>query len=238
MDVLSSAREKRIGNQKRKFQTGFGFIWIIIFIFFSFIQKVWGDEILRYSIVSRGMVLGEMIYEIETMNEEMIYRSFFITNQDEEPQRDMELIVNRENLTPVLSRKWFEISEGEIILETRYSKDKAEVILISPYGKKEASLKVTEPIYDMEQIFFLPNLENTGNFQNRQFSVLVPASGMTWLGRINKVDEDEKSIKLKYTLAGEILYLQYEKSFPYHLLSLEAPNRGYDLILKEEIPNK
>lgn len=235
MDFLSTSRKNRIRNQKRKFKSGFRFIWIIIFIFFIFKAIVVSAETLNYSIVSRGMVLGEMTYEIETINQEMIFRSFFITNQNENPQKDIELFINRDNLTPILSKKWLKISEGEIIIEAQYSQEKVNVILVSPYGKKEVSLKIPKMTYDMEQIFFLPSLENSGEFLNRQFPVLVPASGMIWSGRIVKLNEDEKSVQLKYTLAGEILFLQYEKAAPYRLLSMKAPNRGYELILKDEM---
>ncbi|NLJ49279.1 MAG: hypothetical protein GX428_06810 [Candidatus Atribacteria bacterium] len=232
MDILSSPREKRIRDQKRKFRDGFGFIWIIIFIYL-FQPTVEATEILKYSIVSRDLILGEMIYEIETTNQEVLFRSFFTTNQNEDPQKDIELVINRENLTPILSKKWLKISEGEIIIEAQYNQERVNVILISPYGRKEVSLKTSLPTYDMEQVFFLPGLENTGNFQERLFPVLIPASGMIWSGKIMKIDEDEKSIHLKYTLAGEILFLQYEKAAPYRLLTMKAPNRGYDLILKE-----
>lgn len=232
MDLLSSSREKRIRDQKRKIRYHFEFIWIIIFIFL-FKPTTWATEILKYSIVSRNMVLGEMIYEIETTNQETVFHSFFTTNQNEDPQKDIELVINRENLAPILSKKWLKISEGEIIIETRYSQEKVNIILSSPYGGKEVSLKIMKPTYDMEQIFFLPSLENTGDFQERQFPVLIPASGMIWMGKIVKVNEDERSVQLKYTLAGEVLYLEYEKVAPYRLLTMKAPNRGYDLILKD-----
>ena len=235
MDFLSSSGEKRIRNQKSKYRHCFGIICFIITILFSFKPIVSATETLKYSIVSRNMVLGEMFYEIETIGQEMIFRSFFITNQDEEPQKDIELIISLEDLAPKLSKKWLKISEGEITIEAQYSQEKVNVILESPYGKKEASLKITKPTFDMEQIFFLPSLENSGKFIDRQFPVLVPASGMIWSGKILKVDEDENSVILKYTLAGEILYLQYEKAVPYRLLTMKAPNRGYDLILKDEM---
>ncbi|WP_367354981.1 hypothetical protein [Atribacter sp.] len=232
MDSVSSSREKRIRDQKRKFGKSFGFIWVIIFIYL-FQPTLEAIEILKYSIASRDIILGEMIYEIETTNQEVLFRSFFSTNQNENPQKDIELVINRKNLSPILSKKWLKISEGEIIIEAQYNQERVNVILISPYGRKEVSLKTSFPIFDMEQVFFLPGLENSGEFPNRQFPVLIPASGMIWTGKIVKIDEDEKSVQLKYTLAGEILFLQYEKAAPYRLLTMKAPNRGYDLILKE-----
>ena len=174
-----------------------------------------------------------MIYEIENTNQEVHFRSFFSTNQNENRQKDIELVINRKNLSPILSKKWLKISEGEIIIEAQYNQERVNVILISPYGRKEVSLKTSFPTFDMEQVFFLPGLENSGEFPYRQFPVLIPASGMIWSGKIVKIDEDEKSVQLKYTLAGEILFLQYEKAAPYRLLTMKAPNRGYDLIFKE-----
>jgi hypothetical protein len=232
MDNVSSSREKRIRDQKRKLGKGFGFIWVIIFIYL-FQPTVEAIEILKYSIVSRDIILGEMIYEIENTNQEVHFRSFFSTNQNENRQKDIELVINRKNLSPILSKKWLKISEGEIIIEAQYNQERVNVILISPYGRKEVSLKTSFPTFDMEQVFFLPGLENSGEFPYRQFPVLIPASGMIWSGKIVKIDEDEKSVQLKYTLAGEILFLQYEKAAPYRLLTMKAPNRGYDLIFKE-----
>ena len=175
-----------------------------------------------------------MVYEIETGNDELIYRSFFIIHPNETPQKDAEFILNRSDLSPRLSRKWLQISEGEILIEAHYQDKAVDLTLSSPYGVKKTSLDISQPVYDMEQMFFLLSLEKSGNFENRQFSVLIPASGMIWTGRMTQVNQDENSVEMKYTLAGEIIFLRYQKAEPYHLLSMRAPNRGYDLILVNE----
>ena len=78
-----------------------------------------------------------MIYEIETTNQEVLFRSFFSTNQNENPQKDIELVINRKNLSPILSKKWLKISEGEIIIEAQYNQERVNVILISLMVEKK-----------------------------------------------------------------------------------------------------
>jgi len=181
------------------------------------------------------MSLGQMVYEIEVSNDELIYRSFFKIPPNDTPQKDAEFILNREDLSPRLSKKWLQISEGEILLEAQYSEKEVVLTLSSPYGNKKTSFRISQPVYDMEQMFFLLSLNKAINFENQRFSVLIPASGMIWNGRMQKISEDEDSFEVKYTLAGEIIYLRYQKKEPYRLLTLRAPHRGYDLILEEDM---
>ncbi len=56
---------------------------------------------------------------------------------------------------------------------------------------------------------------------------------MVWRGKIQKIAENEEEEIFRFTLGGEITYLRYQKEKPL-LLELQAPQRGYNLVLEDK----
>ncbi|MCX6090454.1 MAG: hypothetical protein NTX88_08845 [Candidatus Atribacteria bacterium] len=186
----------------------------------------------HYAILSRNEEVGETVYEIKQDNSQIRIVSFFRMRKEEKWENDGELVLESTTGSPIFSRKWISLPQGNMILETSYTKEGMEIRMKAPEGEKRALLPESGPVFDMEEVGFLPSLLGLDRFTHQILRVLIPVSGMVWQGIIWKISETDQTVDFGYTLAGEILYLKYQKAAPQELVELHAPSRGYTLKLK------
>ena len=203
---------------------------VIFLINFMVISSPQAKETFSYKIMVQEKEIGKMIYEVEEENNFLQIKSF-IKLAEKEMERDAQLTILRDTYEPLRSQKWVKIPGGEIVIETTYEERKAHIKISSPEGTKEATISLPSPVFDSEEIPYL--IGKLSCEQEKAISVLVPISGMVWRGKIQKIAENEEEEIFRFTLGGEITYLRYQKEKPL-LLELQAPQRGYNLVLEDK----
>jgi len=200
--------------------------FVIFLVIFTAPSSLLAKETFNYKIIIREQEVGKMIYEVEEENGNWQIQSFIEVEGKRE--QDAQITISPDTYEPLHSQKWVRIPGGEIVIETIYQKGKAQIKITSPEGTKEAIVSIPSPTFDSEEI---PYLIGKLSCEEKAISVLVPISGMVWRGEIQKIAESEEEETFRFTLGGEITYLRYQKEIP-RLLELQAPQRGYNLVLE------
>ncbi len=186
-------------------------------------------ELLIYEVITRGKRVGTVEYVIEKSLSFIRYTSYLVT-QNGHRQRDGEFWLTHDG-KPILSRKWFLTVRGETFLEARYQGKGVELLLRAPQGVKRTRVTTASPIIDFESLPFCKELwEGQSHHEPRVFYVFIPVSGMIWKGKRQIVAESETEITVRFTVAGEVMVINYTKGdpFPREVRFLE---RGYSLRL-------
>lgn len=216
---------KKILNKRLSFSIMRTFI--ILGVIFITTSSLLAKETFNYRIIIREQEVGKMIYEVEEENGNWQIQSFIEVEGKRE--QDAQITISPDTYEPLHSQKWVRIPGGEIVIETIYQKGKAQIKITSPEGTKEAIVSIPSPTFDSEEI---PYLIGKLSCEEKAISVLVSISGMVWRGEIQKIAESEEEETFRFTLGGEITYLRYQKEIP-RLLELQAPQRGYNLVLED-----
>ncbi|MDI3543662.1 MAG: hypothetical protein PWP57_1267, partial [Candidatus Atribacteria bacterium] len=205
--------------------------FIIFLVIFTASSSLLAKETFSYKIIMREQEVGKMIYEVEEEDGAWQIQSFI--EAEGRREQDAQLTISSDTYEPLHSKKWVRIPGGEIVIETTYQEGKAQIKIISPEGTKEATISIPSPTFDSEEI---PYLIGKLSCEEKTISVLVPISGMVWRGKMQKIAETEEEETFRFTLGGEITYLRYQKEIP-RLLELQAPQRGYNLVLEDNPPH-
>ncbi len=207
--------------------------FIILGVIFITTSSLLSKETFNYKIIIQEQEVGKMIYEVEEENGAWQIQSFIEVEGKRE--QDAQITISPDTYEPLHSQKWVRIPGGEMMIETIYEEGKAHIKITSPEGTKETIISIPSPTFDSEEIP-LPYLIGNLSCEEKTISVLVPISGMVWRGKIQKIAESEEEETFRFTLGGEITYLRYQKEKP-RLLELQAPQRGYNLVLEDNSPH-
>lgn len=191
-----------------------------------------GAEELRYAVIAGGEKQAEMRYSFVQENGTLVMRST-AHSLEEEFWEDGEVIMDPLDFAPIESHKTVPLPAALMEVTTRYGEGEATITLNAPPGTKESRVPVPEPVYDLEQVPFLPVFLSLPEKDEWEIPVLVPVSGMHWRGRFQKIDEDSETVLFRFILAAEVLYFRYTRDEPHLMLTMDAPHRGYTLELIE-----